>query len=159
MGRKRDAATLEVKAALERDPAKGELFWWLYDNYAWIKRINNRHKRVNWRELEKRCVQLQLTDRRGNPAPTQKTVRKTFGRVEDIKRCEAELSAQRRRTRPKPGPPPAAQPKSAASRSPPAATRGLDDWLRPAAARSNPGERDPIEDHPLMQEFRRKSRC
>jgi hypothetical protein len=154
-------ATSEAKAALERDPADGELFWWLYDNYAWIKRIHKRRKRVNWRELEKRCVQLELTDRRGNAAPTQKTLRKTFGRVDEMKGREAELSAERRRTRPKPGPPPVAQPKSASSRSPPAATRGprsVDDGLRPAAARSNPGQRDPIEDHPLMQEFRRKSR-
>lgn len=92
MKKKSDASVSEALNVVERDPARGPLFWWLYDNHADMLR-RAAGQRINWTELCPRLTKLGLTDQTGKPMTTQ-TARKTWARV-----CQMRVRMQETRDR------------------------------------------------------------
>lgn len=89
-----DASINDALEIVERDPIRGPLFWWFYDNHADMLR-RAAGKRVNWTELCPRLVRLGLTDQTGKPMTTQ-TARRTWARVCQVKSQEQALRDKRR---------------------------------------------------------------
>ncbi len=92
MNKTNDASVSEALNVVERDPARGPLFWWLYDNHADMLR-RAAGQRINWTELCPRLTKLGLTDQAGKPMTTQ-TARKTWARV-----CQMKVRTQETRDR------------------------------------------------------------
>ncbi|MGD0105979.1 MAG: hypothetical protein ABSC06_18350 [Rhodopila sp.] len=94
---------------VERDPARGQLFWWLYDEHDTIL-AKSRGKKIPWKTLLADVQLLGLTNADGRPIKDEEALRKTFGRVRALKRREAELKQQKpaEPTRPTNSPPPVA---------------------------------------------------
>jgi hypothetical protein len=106
MGRKGSAAVL---ARITRHPARGEVFWWLYDHHAAIK-VRTLGTRISWRTLLTDPTALGLTNAHGRPVRTTQALRNTDNRVGHLKRREAEARAllpPRGAPPPEPGPSPA----------------------------------------------------
>jgi len=97
MNKTNDASVSEALNVVERDPARGPLFWWFYDNHAdMLRRAAGR--RINWTELCPRLTKLGLTDQTGKPMTTQ-TARKTWARVCQMKVWTQETRDRQRRAR------------------------------------------------------------
>ncbi len=92
-----DASVSEALNVVERDPARGPLFWWFYDNHADMLRLAA-GQRINWSELCPKLTKLGLTDQAGKPMTTQ-TARKTWARVCELKVRMREMRDQQRRRR------------------------------------------------------------
>lgn len=92
-----DISVSEALDVVERDPARGPLFWWLYDNHADMLR-RAAGQRINWTELCPKLTKLGLTDQTGKPMTTQ-TARKTWARVCRMKVQMQEARDQQRRAR------------------------------------------------------------
>jgi hypothetical protein len=89
MGRKGSAAVL---ARIARDPARGEVFWWLYDHHAAIK-ARTLGTRIPWRIILTDLTARGLTNAHGRPVQTTKALRNTYNRVGHLKQREAEARA------------------------------------------------------------------
>ena len=92
-----DASVSEALNVVERDPARGPLFWWFYDNHADILRLAA-GQRINWLELCPKLTKLGLTDQTGRPMTTQ-TARKTWARVCEMKARVREARDRQRSAR------------------------------------------------------------
>jgi hypothetical protein len=108
MGRKGSAAVL---ACIARHPARGEVFWWLYDHHAAIK-LRTLGTRISWRTLLTDLTALGLTNADGRPVQPTKALRNTYNRVGHLKRREAEARAL---LPPRGAPPPEPHPTPASS--------------------------------------------
>ncbi len=97
MNKTNDASVSEALNVVEHDPARGPLFWWLYDNHANMLRLAA-GRRINWTELCPRLTKLGLTDQTGKPMTTQ-TARKTWARVCQMKVWMQETRGRQRRAR------------------------------------------------------------
>jgi hypothetical protein len=89
IGRKKSAAVL---ARIARHPARGEVFWWLYDHYDEIK-VRTFGTRISWGTLLTELTALGLTNARGQPVRRPKALQLTYRRVRQLKRREAEARA------------------------------------------------------------------
>lgn len=100
------AAVLDV---IRHNPSRGQAFWFLHANHDEIL-AQSQVGHIPWRAVSAKLRALGLTDGNGNPVTTTKTLRKTWGRVRDLKRRETEAKRQRAavRKRPTNDPPPLA---------------------------------------------------
>ena len=89
IGRKGSAAVL---ARITRDPARGEVFWWLYDHHDEIK-VRTLGTRISWRTFLADLTALGLTNARGQPVRRTMALKLTYHRVRQLKRREAEARA------------------------------------------------------------------
>jgi hypothetical protein len=89
VGRKESAAVL---ARITRHPARGDVFWWLYDHYDEIK-VRTLGTKISWLTLLADLTALGLTNAHGQPVRTTKALRNTYHRVGQLKRREAEARA------------------------------------------------------------------
>jgi hypothetical protein len=89
IGRRGSAAVL---ARITRDPARGEVFWWLYDHHDEIK-VRTLGTRISWRNLLTDLTARGLTNAHGHPVRTTKALRNTYNRVGQLKQREAEARA------------------------------------------------------------------
>ncbi len=78
-----------IIAAAARDPVRGEIFWWLYDNHDRIEAASV-GGRLSWKALAANMTELGPRDGVGNTRPKPRTLRQTFGRVCKFTRREAE---------------------------------------------------------------------
>jgi hypothetical protein len=85
-------ASAAVLARITRDPARGEVFWWLYDHHDEIK-ARTRGTRISWRTLLTDLSARGLTNAHGQPVRTTKALKLTYHRVRQLKRREAEARA------------------------------------------------------------------
>ncbi len=86
---KRGTTVDEVFAEISRDPVRGEIFWWLYDNYDQIE-AGSVGRRLSWKRMVARVTDLGLKDGAGNTTPKPRALRRTFDRVCKLRRREAE---------------------------------------------------------------------
>jgi hypothetical protein len=89
IGRKASAAVL---ARITRHPARGEVFWWLYDHHDEIK-VRTLGTRISWRTVLADLTALGLTNARGQPVRRTEALKLTYHRVRQLKRREAEARA------------------------------------------------------------------
>jgi hypothetical protein len=89
VGRKGSAAVL---ARITRHPARGDVFWWLYDHYDEIK-VRTLGTRISWRTLLADLTALGLTNAHGQPVRRTEALKLTYHRVSQLKRREAEARA------------------------------------------------------------------
>lgn len=94
MARKRLKGSAEAIAKLARDPRRGELCLWLYDEHdAIVERTFG--KRMPWKTLLDQVQALGLTTASGNPVESIETLRSAWKRVQVAKRREAEARQQK----------------------------------------------------------------
>jgi len=117
-----------VLEAVERDPRRGALFWWLYDHHARLTRQRT-GQRVNWPHFVAQLPEPARLDAEGKPA-TPEVARKTWLRVRRLKEQEQAERDKRRRTR---------------SREP---ERGAD-ADRPPPVVATPAPRPPVPSYPV----------
>ena len=107
MRRKRLKETTAVLNLIDEDPSRGQVFWFLHREHDEIK-ARAQGKRIPWRSILATVQALGLTNADGNPVTTTKALMKTWSRVCDLKRRDAESKRQRAeaRRRPTNEPPP-----------------------------------------------------
>jgi hypothetical protein len=75
-------ALAAVLACIARDPARGKVFWWLYDHHDEIK-AHTLGRRIPWRLILPELAALGLTN----------ALKLTYHRVRQLKQREAEARA------------------------------------------------------------------
>ena len=146
------ARTAQAIRALSRDPARGPVFWWLYDAYEPL-RAATRGRRIAWKALAGDLAALGLTDATGQPAPGPRALRRTFDRVRQLKQREAAAQTQPavpRRRRPSNTPPVAVRTESVT-----ASGRGAGPPDGPSVGSDPATEGDGAD--PLIRQFRKRS--
>lgn len=85
-------ALAAVLACIARDPARGKVFWWLYDHHDEIK-AHTPGRRIPWRLILPELAALGLTNAHGEPVRRTNALRLTYHRVRQLKQREAEARA------------------------------------------------------------------
>jgi len=150
MRKKRLKGAAEAITEVGRDPTRGEVFWFLYDEHDAI-RGHTRGKRISWRTMLQKVQALGLTNADGKPVSKEKALKLTFARVCALKRLEADARQKRSAERKPPvtnSPPPEVKPA-------PAVRSWSYERSNTAAVPSSTGGGE--SDDPLIRQFRKRS--
>ena len=109
MSKRHLKGTAEVLDVIRHDPSRGQAFWFLHANHDEIL-AQSQVGRIPWRAVLEKLQALGLTNAYGNPLTSVEALKRTWRRVCDLKRREAEAKRQRaaERRRPTNDPPPLA---------------------------------------------------
>ena len=107
MPRQRTKGAAAVIDRMERNPKKGTVYWFLWDEHDTIL-ARTQGRPIGWKAILKDIQALGLTNGNGQPVTNEDSLRKAWARVRADKRREAEAKQQRaaERRRPTNDPPP-----------------------------------------------------
>jgi hypothetical protein len=147
MSKRRHAQAAEVVREITHDPARGDIFWFLYREFEVI-RAESEVRRISWKAMAAKVARLGLEDGAGNVGTGPRALRKTFDRVCDLKRREAAAKQKNAAVlrRPTSSPPPAVQPMQ---------IRPWDYTKSEASGSSGSDDQDDVD--PLIRQIRKRS--
>lgn len=94
MARPRVKGAAQVIRSMERNPHRGQVYWFLWDEHdAILARTQGRP--IAWKAVLVDVRTLGLTNANGQPVTNENTLRSTWARVRRDKRREAEAKQQR----------------------------------------------------------------